>query len=184
MNKETAAILSLANRVVLWAIRDATHPNGTYDIKPCDALDAKAFLLGGKDFDFYEPFLTEDVKKAASKARAALLRGERIQLRERGEVKKRREETSAAAKKRRAAWRKEYERTNALIKANAARMSLAELAALTGLSKDVVAARLRKLGIKSRRVTEVERVAAIKAAWAKKRLGGNRGGKKKNRSRP
>ncbi|MBQ3837475.1 MAG: hypothetical protein II814_10155 [Treponema sp.] len=46
MNKETAATLSLANKVVLWAIRDATHPIGTYGIRPCDALDAKAFLLG------------------------------------------------------------------------------------------------------------------------------------------
>lgn len=184
MTQETTAYVILANKVVLWAVRDAMSPIGTYDSSQLAAMEAKAFLLGGKDFDFYEPFLTEDVKKAASKARAALLRGERIQLREWGEVEKRREETSAAAKKRRAAWRKEYERTNALIKANAARMSLAELAALTGLSKDVVAARLRKLGIKSRRVTEAERVAAIKKAWAEKRLGGNRGGKKKNRSRP
>ena len=180
MNQETTAYVILANKVVLWAVRDAMSPIGTYGSSQLAAMEAKAFLLGGKDFEFYEPFLTEDVKKAASKARAALLRGERIHLREWGEVKKRREETSAAAKKCRAAWRKKYERTNAIIKANAARMSLAELAALTGLSKDVVAARLRKLGIKSRRVTEAERVAAIKAAWARKRLGGISGGKKKD----
>lgn len=184
MNQETTAYVILANKVVLWAVHDAMSPIGTYDSSQLAAMEAKAFLLGGKDFDFYEPFLTEDVKKAASMARAALLGDERIQLRECGEAKKRREEDALAAKKRRAVWRKGYERTNALIKANAARMSLAELAALTGLSKGVVAARLRKLGIKSRRVTEAERVAAIKKAWAEKRLGGNRDGKEKNRSRP
>ena len=181
MNPKTTAYVILANKVVLWAIRDAMSPIGTYGSSQLAAMEAKAFLSGGKDFDFYEPFLTEDVKKAASKARAALLRGGRIQLRGWGEAKKRREEDALAAKKRRAVWRKEYERTNALIKANAVRMSLAELAALTGLSKAVVAARLRKLGIKSRHVTEAERVAAIKATWARKKMGETSGGKKKNR---
>lgn len=181
MNKEMAATMSLANQVVLWAIRDATHPIGTYGIRPCDARDAKAFLLGGKDFDFYEPFLTEDVKKAAMDARSEILRtiaaGE--------EKRERAKKNGEALKKRRTEKRERIKNAIAVIKKMGKTHCASDIAKKLGVSAPQVYYYAKRNGLAVKKLAHAElserRKKSAIARWAKEKAGGKSGGKKKNR---
>ena len=171
----------LANKVVLWAIRDATYPIGTYGIRPCDKRDAKAFLLGGKDFDFYEPFLTEDVKKAAFDARQQILQRNAESEGTSEDAKK----AVEALKKRRAEKRERIKNALAVIKKMGRTHCASDIAKKLNVSAPQIHYYAKRYGLFVRRLADSELKARRKnaaiARWAKAKAGGTSGGKKKNR---
>lgn len=181
MNPKTTAYVILANKVVLWAVRDAMSPIGTYGSSHLAAMEAKAFLLGGKDFDFYEPFLTEDVKKAALDARNEILRTLAAGEEKREKTKK----NGEALKKRRAEKREKIKNAIAVIKKMGKTHCASDIAKKLGVSAPQVYYYAKRNGLAVKKLAHSElcerRKKAAVARWSKGKAGGTSGGKKKNR---